>query len=75
MPATDIDHSLHNISTVAGRYVLGRQAMRPGVNIFACRLRSISPTGFAVAAPVIGATGEAVSASFAPFGALHGTAG
>lgn len=72
MPATDIDHSLHNISTVAGRYVLGRQAMRPGVNIFACRLRSISPTGFAVAAPVIGATGEAVSASFAPFGALHG---
>ena len=54
MPATDIDHSLHNISTVAGRYVLGQQAMRPGVNIFACRLRSISPTGFAVAAPVIG---------------------
>lgn len=72
MTATDIDHSLQNISTVAGRYVLGQQAMRPGVNVFACRLRSISPTGFAVAAPVIGAIGEAVSASFAPFGALHG---
>ncbi|KRA42568.1 PilZ domain-containing protein [Devosia sp. Root635] len=75
MSATEIDHSLHNISTVAGRYVLGQQARRPGVNIFACRLRTISPTGFVVSAPVIGAIGEQVSASFAPFGNLHGRIG
>ena len=72
MPATEIDHSLHNISTVAGRYVLGQQTLRPGVNIFACRLRTISPTGFVVSAPVIGAVGERVSATFAPFGPLQG---
>ena len=72
MPIAEIDHSLHNISTVAGRYVLGPQARRPGVNIFACRLRTISPTEFVVSAPVIGALGETVSASFAPFGNLGG---
>ena len=72
MPAIDTDHSLHNISTVAGRYVLGHQARHPGVNIFACRLRAISPIGFVASAPVIGAVGEVVSASFAPFGTFHG---
>lgn len=72
MPAAEIDHSLHNISTVAGRYVLGQQARRPGINIFACRLRTISPTEFVASAPVIGEIGEQVSAGFAPFGALRG---
>ena len=72
MPAVEIDHSLHNISTVAGRYVLGQQARRPGINIFACRLRTISPAEFVASAPVIGEIGEQVSASFAPFGTLRG---
>ncbi|WP_354061401.1 PilZ domain-containing protein [Devosia sp. 2618] len=61
-----------SISSVAGRYVLGNQPKRPGVNLFACRLRSISPSSFAVAAPVIGAVGEMVSASFEPFGSVRG---
>ncbi len=72
MPAAEIDLGLHTVSAVAGRYVLGQQAPRPGVNILACRLRAISPTSFTATAPVIGAVGEAVSASFAPFGTLHG---
>lgn len=72
MPAAEMDLGIDNISAVAGRYVLGHQARRPGVNILACRLRAISPTGFTAAAPVIGAVGEEVSASFAPFGTLHG---
>jgi len=60
------------ISSVAGRYVLGNHPRRPGVNVFACRLRSISPTGFVASAPVIGAVGESVWATFAPFGTLRG---
>lgn len=72
MPAAAIDPSLHNISTISGRYVLGPQARRPGVNIFACRLRAISTEEFVVAAPVIGKVGEAVSATFGPFGTLRG---
>lgn len=72
MSAAELDHGLQNISTVAGRYVLGQQARRPGVNIFACRLRTISSSGFVVAATVIGAVGDTVSASFGPFGTLSG---
>ncbi len=72
MPAAAVDHSIDNISTVTGRYVLGGEARRPGVNILACRLQAISPTEFVASAPAIGPIGEAVSASFGPFGALHG---
>lgn len=72
MPAAAKDHSIENINTVTGRYVLGGEARRPGVNILACRLRTISPTEFVASAPAIGPIGETVSASFAPFGALEG---
>jgi hypothetical protein len=72
MPAAAIDHGIDNISSVAGRYVLGARAHRPGVNILACRLRAISPNEFAATAPAVGPVGEAVSASFGPFGALRG---
>lgn len=70
--AVALDHAIDNISTVTGRYVLGGEARRPGVNILACRLRTISPTEFVATAPTIGPIGEVVSASFAPFGALRG---
>lgn len=66
------DDAIHGISTVAGRYVIGRQPMKPGINIFACRLRAISLTEFTVVAPVIPTLGETVSASFGPFGTLKG---
>lgn len=72
MLAAEFDHSLHNISTVAGRYVLRGEAHRPGVNILACRLRAISPSSFVASAPAVGPIGEVVSASFAPFGRLRG---
>ncbi|HTM79388.1 MAG TPA: PilZ domain-containing protein [Devosia sp.] len=58
-----------------GHYVLGHQRRRPGVNVFACRARSISPTTLVVAAPVIGEVGDWVTASFGPFGTLHGRIG
>lgn len=69
---TQIASSACNINGVAGRYVLGQQPRRPGVNVFACRLRSISPTGFVISAPVIGSVGERVSVTFGPFGAMRG---
>lgn len=72
MYQTEIDNSMQTISTVAGRYVLGAQPRRPGINVFVCRLRSISSTGFVASAPVIGEIGEPVSATFAPFGTVSG---
>lgn len=67
------DNEPHYMGAVMGRYVLGNNARIPGVNIFACRARYISPTTFIAAAPVVGTIGETVRASFAPFGALRGT--
>ena len=66
------DAAIHGIGTVAGRYLIGRQTMNPGVNLFACRLRSISTGEFTVVAPVIPTLGETISASFGPFGTLKG---
>lgn len=65
-------NSTHDISTVTGRYVLGGEAQRPGANVLACRLQTISPTEFVASAPAVGRIGEVVSASFGPFGALEG---
>lgn len=64
--------ALHGIRTVTGRYVIGGQTMHPGVNLFGCRLRMISSDAFRVTAPVIPEEGEAITASFSPFGALYG---
>lgn len=72
MPSAAIDHSIHDIDAVTGRYVLGEEARQPGSNVLACRLRTISPTEFVATAPAVGSIGEVVSASFGPFGALHG---
>lgn len=65
--------ALHGITTVAGRYVIGDQPeVRPGVNLFACRLRMISTDHLRVTAPVIPELGEAVTATLAPFGTASG---
>jgi hypothetical protein len=63
--------SLH-VGALTGRYVLGNRASMLGINMFACRLRSVSPTFFVAAAPIVGKIGDRVTASFAPFGTLHG---
>lgn len=60
------------VGSVTGRYVLGDASSVLGVNVFACRLRSVSSDSFVAAAPVVGELGEWVTASFAPFGTLHG---
>jgi hypothetical protein len=60
------------IGAAMGDYVLGDQARKPGVNVFACRARYISPRSFVVSAPVIGQIGDAITASFAQFGTVHG---
>lgn len=71
-PSQDFETALHGISTVSGRYVIGHHPMSPGINLFACRLRSISTDQYSVVAPVIPTLGERVSASFGPFGLLDG---
>jgi len=60
------------VGSVTGRYVLGDASSVLGVNVFACRLRSVSSDSFVAAAPVIGELGEWVTASFTAFGTLHG---
>lgn len=69
-----VDHPtvLRGISTVAGRYVIGDEAMHPGINLFACRLRDLSPDHFTITAPVIAQVGDIVTAIFGPFGRLRG---
>ncbi len=64
--------ALRGVSTVAGRYVIGDEPMHPGANLFACRLRDISADAFTITAPVIPQPGEAVTATFGPFGRLAG---
>ena len=63
------------IGAVAGCYALsGRgSASAAGVEIFACRLCSISTRMGVVVAPVVGRAGDGVSAHFDAFGILRGT--
>lgn len=65
------DRCLH-VGALTGRYVLGNRASMLGINMYACRLRSVSPTFFVAAAPVVGKVGDSVTAAFSPFGTLHG---
>ncbi|MFC3705884.1 hypothetical protein ACFOOL_14085 [Devosia honganensis] len=64
--------ALHGITTVAGRYVIGPQPALAGINLFACRLRTIGSDNLRVTAPVIPEFGEAVSFNFSRFGELGG---
>lgn len=72
MAAAELIEGQRQISGVTGRYILGAQHMIPGLNVFACRLKSISASAFVAAAPVAGVVGDTVTADFAPFGTLHG---
>lgn len=73
MSGIEQNNEPHFVGAVMGRYVLGGAPRIPGVNIFACRARYLSPTSFIASAPVIGEIGDKVSASFTPFGTIRGT--
>ena len=61
------------IGPVMGRYALeSRKARGRGVQVFACRLQSISPQMVVASAPVMGSIEETVTAHFQPFGTLRG---
>lgn len=61
------------IGALMGKYLLASRRNRAlGVQVFACRLQSISPHLMVASAPVVGDTGEELSASFGPFGLLRG---
>lgn len=75
MALVEITGSTSLLAPITGRYALGDRPRVLGVNVFACRLKSITPDGFVVAAPLVGEVGQTVSASFAPFGRLRGRIG
>lgn len=60
------------IGPVMGRYTLESRVRLSGVQIFAVRLQSISPTTLVASAPVVGRVGETVTAHFVPFGNIRG---
>lgn len=61
------------IGALMGRYLLASRKNRSHrVQIFACRLQSISPQLMVASAPVLGAPGEELSANFEPFGTVRG---
>lgn len=56
-----------------GRYLLeSRRHYASSVQVFACRLQSISPTTLVVSAPVLGSRGEELTIHLQPFGLLLG---
>jgi hypothetical protein len=63
------------IGALMGRYTLASRARGPGVQIFACRLQSISAKVIVASAPVTGSVGESISSHFPPFGTLRGKVG
>lgn len=60
------------IGPVMGRYTLESRIRLGGVQIFAARLQSITPTQMVASVPVVGQLGEAVTAHFVPFGNIRG---
>lgn len=61
------------IGALMGRYLLASRKNRSHrVQVFACRLQSISPQLMVASAPVLGAPGEELSANFEPFGSVRG---
>ncbi len=64
------------IGALMGRYLLASRKNRSHrVQVFACRLQSISPQLMVASAPVLGAPGEELSANFEPFGTIRGRVG
>lgn len=62
------------IGAVLGRYRLAsrRDLSADRVQVFACRLQSISPKMLVASAPVLGSIDEEVATHFDPFGAVRG---
>lgn len=61
------------IGALMGRYLLASRKNRSHrVQVFACRLQSISSQLMVASAPVLGAPGEELSANFEPFGTVRG---
>lgn len=60
------------IGPVMGRYTIKSRINASGVQIFACRLQSISTQMVVASAPVLGGIGEAFTAHFVPFGTVRG---
>lgn len=60
------------VGPVMGRYALDSRMRSSGVQIFACRLQSISPTEIVASGPVLGEIEEGVTLNFEPFGTLRG---
>ena len=60
------------IGPVMGRYALESRVRTSGVQIFACRLQSISTTQVVASAPVPGLVEEGITVNFEPFGTLRG---
>jgi hypothetical protein len=60
------------VGPVMGRYALESRMRTSGVQIFACRLQSISTTQVVASAPVTGLLEENVTINFEPFGTLRG---
>jgi hypothetical protein len=60
------------IGPVMGRYALESRMRTSGVQIFACRLQSISTTQVIASAPVTGYLEENITINFEPFGTLRG---
>ncbi len=61
------------VGALMGKYLLASRRDRAAcVQVFACRLQSISPKHLVASAPVVGDLGEGMSASFEPFGLLRG---
>jgi len=58
-----------------GRYVLESRIRLPGVQIFACRLQSISARQVVASAPVPGHIDEGITVHFQPFGTIRGAIG
>ena len=60
------------IGPVMGHYALESRMRTGGVQIFACRLQSISTTQIVASAPVLGCLAEGITVNFEPFGTLRG---
>jgi hypothetical protein len=60
------------VGPVMGRYALDSRMRSSGVQIFACRLQSISTTQIVASGPVLGEVEEGITVNFEPFGTLRG---
>ena len=72
VPVASVRMDTRFIGDVMGSYILASRAQGPGVQVFACRARSISAFEAVVNAPVTGAPGEALTMTLQQLGILRG---